>query len=392
MKPQINLEYSKMVEKRIKTFEEKDKVRPRNKELVLKFVENAIREGIGERRIVKYFGVFKNIDNLLGKDFDKAIRKDIELLVGKIATSKYEAWTKWAYRVMIKKFYKWLEGRNEEYPEKVKWIKSKQGPCKITVPEDLITREDLKKLIETCTSDRDRCIVALLYESGFRIGELLGLKIKDIDFNSDPVKILVNAEKTKTKRRVPIVESVGYIARWIQSHPDKKPQSRLFVNCGKYAGNSMSAHCVRKVLKRLKENLNNGKKLNPHLFRHSRATELANHLTEAQMNKFFGWANGSDMPSVYVHLSGRDIDNAILNLYGKGNREEKLQGKLTPRLCPRCKENNLETDTLCLNCGLPLDEKTRMEFMNKARHMQPIYEKIEELIEAKIKEILSLKT
>jgi integrase/recombinase XerD len=43
---------------------------------------------------------------------------------------------------------------------------------------------------------------------------------------------------------------------------------------------------------------------------------MANYLTEAQMNVYFGWTQGSDMPGVYVHLSGRDIDDAVLNANG----------------------------------------------------------------------------
>ncbi|MEA3378864.1 MAG: hypothetical protein U9Q69_04460 [Nanoarchaeota archaeon] len=39
------------------------------------------------------------------------------------------------------------------------------------------------------------------------------------------------------------------------------------------------------------------KKHNPHTFRHSRASYLANYLTEFQMNQYFGWVQGSDMPS-----------------------------------------------------------------------------------------------
>jgi len=39
------------------------------------------------------------------------------------------------------------------------------------------------------------------------------------------------------------------------------------------------------------------------------------------MCEYFGWIQGSDMPSTYVHLSGRDIDNAILRIHGKLPKE-----------------------------------------------------------------------
>ena len=50
---------------------------------------------------------------------------------------------------------------------------------------------------------------------------------------------------------------------------------------------------------------------------------MANYLTEAQMNVYFGWTQGSDMPGVYVHLSGRDIDDAILKANCVVNKNAK---------------------------------------------------------------------
>jgi integrase/recombinase XerD len=71
--------------------------------------------------------------------------------------------------------------------------------------------------------------------------------------------------------------------------------------------------------------------------RHTRATELANILTEAQMKEHLGWVPGSDMPSTHVHLSGRDVDGAILKPYGIAvDEESKVKIALTLTKCPRC--------------------------------------------------------
>jgi hypothetical protein len=84
------------------------------------------------------------------------------------------------------------------------------------------------------------------------------------------------------------------------------------------------------------------KNLHPHLFRHSRATYMANFLTEAQMNAYFGWVQGSDMPAVYVHLSGRDIDDAVLKANGimkSENEPEKIDTDNSDLVCDM--ENNI---------------------------------------------------
>ena len=52
------------------------------------------------------------------------------------------------------------------------------------------------------------------------------------------------------------------------------------------------------------------KRVNPHSFEHARASNLANVLTEAQMKEYLGWVGDSKMAATYVHLSGRNVDNA----------------------------------------------------------------------------------
>jgi len=87
------------------------------------------------------------------------------------------------------------------------------------------------------------------------------------------------------------------------------------------------------------------KRVNPHNFRHSRATRLANHLTEAQMSHFFGWTQGSKMSATYVHLSGRDVDAAILESYGIKAQQQTEANKLAPRKCDQCQAENPATNT-----------------------------------------------
>jgi integrase len=67
------------------------------------------------------------------------------------------------------------------------------------------------------------------------------------------------------------------------------------------------------------------KRLYTHLLRHTRATELASILTEVQLKELLGQVQGSDMPSVYVHLSGRDVDNALLKAHGLTQNKRRLK-------------------------------------------------------------------
>jgi hypothetical protein len=93
-----------------------------------------------------------------------------------------------------------------------------------------------------------------------------------------------------------------------------------------------------------------------HGFRHSRATHLAEHLTEQQMKKYLGWSAGSDMPATYVHLSGKDIDNAIKVMHGIEDLDTPID-IMKPGKCPRCQEMNPPKATYCFKCGLILTKE-----------------------------------
>jgi len=92
---------------------------------------------------------------------------------------------------------------------------------------------------------------------------------------------------------------------------------------------------------------------------------MANHLTEFQMNQYFGWIQGSGMPSTYVHMSGREVDSAILAMNGIQTETKKEESKLQPRICPRCDTINSADSKHCNKCGGILDLKTIMELEQK---------------------------
>ena len=108
------------------------------------------------------------------------------------------------------------------------------------------------------------------------------------------------------------------------------------------------------------------KRVNPHSFRHARATHLANHLTDAQMKEYFGWVQGSEMATVYIHLSGRDVDNALLTkVYGIEKPRDDEKDRFSPVQCSRCGRNNPPTFRFCGLCGAPLSEEAAVEIVQR---------------------------
>jgi ribosomal protein S27AE len=159
---------------------------------------------------------------------------------------------------------------------------------------------------------------------------------------------------------------VPYLAAWLSDHPIKNDkEAPLWVNLGNYHHlRQINYVRIRSLLQYTAERAGVKKRVNPHSFRHARATFLANHLTEFQMNQYLGWVQGSNMPSTYIHMSGKNTDAALLRMHGIKVDESK-EVKLAIKKCPRCTMTNASTATFCVRCGGVIDEREAAELDEK---------------------------
>jgi len=330
-----------------------------NKATILEFHQHCLTNGYSLARTIKYITTLRTFARMLDKPFEEAAKEDILGLVQKIEQSHYSDWTKHDYKAMLRIFYRWLR-QTEELPEEVKWIKPGKRRKQV-LPEELITEEEVKRLVESSSHPRDKALVLVLYESGCRPGEILTLRIKHVQFDEYGAVLIVNG---KTGHRgVRVIASAPALATWIDNHPHKNnPEAPLWVSIGvRNNGLILKYGAAKDVLKQLAIKAGIKKRVYPYLFRHSRATRLANALTEAQLKQLFGWVQDSRMASTYVHLSGRDVDSALLKLHGIETEKEEGEPRLSIVICPRCKNKNSPSSKFCNACGLCLGMETAMK-------------------------------
>jgi len=350
--------YEKKIENVLRRIKESS-IDDDSKEKILEFYDELLAQGYSKARILKYLDTLCRIAVMLGKSFVEANKDDIACFVRKIEAKDYSEWTKHDYKVILKLFYRWLRGA-EEYPEEVRWIKPRVKNNNL-LPDGLLTEEEVKGLAEAAGNPRDRALVLVLYESGCRVGEILSLSIKNVQFDEYGAQLIVSG-KTGS-RRVRIIFSAPRLAQWIENHPLRNdPDAPLWVSLGTRDRNeALTYGAAKSVIKDLASKASIRKRIYPHLFRHSRATYLANHLTEAQMKHMFGWVQSSKMAGTYVHLSGRDVDKPLLKLSGIRSDEDQEHEKFQVRFCPRCKTRNSPDSKFCNSCGLCFDVKSTMQ-------------------------------
>jgi len=264
----------------------------------------------------------------------------------------------------IMNFFKWLYNINNiEYkgdnPDVVSHM-SKKAPRKVLLPTAMLTLVEVRALVEACHKIRDKTVLMMLYEMGCRARELTQLKIKDVVWSTHSVDVTI--QKSKSRPRVnTLIDSFVYLQEYMNRHPFRgNGEAPLFVNLSNAQfGRALLYQGLTSIIRTSRKRARISKKIHPHLFRHSRATELARKgWTEAELREWFGWSPTSDMVTVYVHIGQSDVKNKVLREGGLLDDEEtaeQLQEKvaLKTKMCVRCGKKN-PADALTCHCGMGL--------------------------------------
>jgi integrase len=339
-----------------------------------------LERSINTRTELRYYYCLCRLQKYTKKPFNTLSRKELEDAILKVKDNK-----KWSARTVdtvlftVKSFFRWLN-------VDVSWIRRKRKYELQKLPEDLLTEDDVLMLIRTADHIRDKALISVLYESGMRAGELLNMSIKDIVF--DDLGAIARVSGKTGDRRIRLVFSASYLRNWIDKHPLRNNRdASMWVGIGNRGKREpLQYKQLSERLRGLAIKCKIKKPVNPHHFRHSRASFLAKFLTESQLKVFFGWTQGSGMAQVYVHLSGRDVDDALLSkVFGLKKLEEAGRPKLVHTFCLRCKEPNSPEHSVCQRCSFPLEAKAveayETSIKNSASQMVDLMKQVKELQE-----------
>ncbi|MFQ6107151.1 MAG: tyrosine-type recombinase/integrase [Thermoplasmata archaeon] len=246
----------------------------------------------------------------------------------------------------------------------VAWIKPRRIR-KVMMPSDMLTPQDVRELVQVADSFRDKAIIAVLYESGMRSSEFLSTRIGDVVFTHRYARFILHKEATDLKtgrREIPLINSVVLLQQHIESHPLRDDPNAPMWFSSKEPDKSITSTTLLKLLYKYSNVSKKFKKknINAHLFRHSRAYELAKRgWNEAQLRKFFGWTRTSNMPSYYAELSESDVMEKALQDAGIEEEAPEEENALAVKDCPLCMAQNDSTAMFCRSCGVPFAQSNR---------------------------------
>lgn len=301
---------------------------------------------------------------MLAKPFKEVTKKDMIAFISRFGEGR-KVKTVNNVKIAVKRFYKWLFDMEDvdDYPLCARWMKPMSVKSLIQ-PEQLITKEEVERLLSECRNQRDRAIIMLIYERGMRPHELLAMKVGDVTPTEYGVSIMVNGKTGP--RPLPCIDSGPDLQLWLNMHPLRDDKDApLWVSVQGKQVRTLAYDGFKSILRRLLKRSGIKRRVWPYLFRHSSLTRLAKRkLPPATLGKVAGWVPGSRMPATYVHLAGADVEDALLR--EAGIKPEKVEeDQLKAIICPRCKSLNPPGSKFCRNCSLILDVKTALEVQER---------------------------
>ncbi|WP_026452011.1 site-specific tyrosine recombinase XerD [Aequorivita capsosiphonis] len=184
---------------------------------------------------------------------------------------------------------------------------------------DTLAIEEIDKLIAAIDlsskqGERNRAILETLYGCGLRVSELTDLKISDLYFDEDFIKVTGKGDK---QRLIPIgpttVKYINIYRKEIRVHQDIDSQAKdtLFLN---RHGKSLTRAMIFTIVKRLAKEAGIQKNISPHTFRHSFATHLLENGADLRAIQQMLGHESITTTEIYTHIDRKHLTE-VINLY-----------------------------------------------------------------------------
>ncbi|HEV2370435.1 MAG TPA: site-specific integrase, partial [Acidimicrobiales bacterium] len=258
-------------------------------------------------------------------------------------------------------FWRWrFETQGRDFPA---WLRIRLERWKpVAGPSDMLTRDEVALMAEHAQNFRDKAWIWTLFNSGCRPGEIYRLRIGDVvPHDEGYIELRVTREKGSAPEPAPVYEdAVPALLAWLAAHPRGKELSApMWVDIGGHrVGRIATYRAMYKALEAAAQRAKIAKHVTAYALRRSRLTMLAKDpaISTSILEKVAGWVPGSKVAQHYVHLSGKDVINALNARYGvqaADPRDSPLPTR-TPSRCGRCKMVNPAGAAYCMTCGGPL--------------------------------------
>ena len=188
------------------------------------------------------------------------------------------------------------------------------APKRERVLPAFVREDDMNRLLDSpemwddsFEGRRDRLIVMMFYNTGFRLSELLGLNDTDVNLSAQVIKVTGKGNK---QRMVPFGDELLHLINIYREERDGltgNPEGAFFVNA---KGERLKNFQVRGMVKRQLALVTAQRKRSPHVLRHTFATTMLNHRADLESVKELLGHERLSTTEIYTHTTFEELKKA----------------------------------------------------------------------------------
>lgn len=221
----------------------------------------------------------------------------------------------------LKSFFNYLLFEGEIHSSPINDIESPKIENKL--PE-VLTEDEIKRLISSVNLDsefgqRNKAIIEVLYGTGIRVSELVELKLSNIFFKENILKVTGkgNKERFVPLGKIAIIEIKKYLNNRDKLKINSKFSDILFLN--RY-GRQLTRSMIFKVINDSSKNAEIDKKISPHTLRHSYATHLLKNGADLRTIQLILGHESITTTEIYTHLDTFHLEDVLKKYHPRENK------------------------------------------------------------------------
>ena len=223
----------------------------------------------------------------------------------------------------LKSFFNYLLFEGEIHSSPLNDIESPKIENKL--PE-VLTEDEIKRLISSVNLDsefgqRNKTIIEVLYGTGIRVSELIELKLSNIFFKENILKVTGkgNKERFVPLGKIALIEIKKYLNNRDKLKINSKFSDILFLN--RY-GRQLTRSMIFKVINDSSKNAEIDKKISPHTLRHSYATHLLKNGADLRTIQLILGHESITTTEIYTHLDTFHLEDVLKKYHPRENKNQ----------------------------------------------------------------------
>jgi len=166
---------------------------------------------------------------------------------------------------------------------------------------DVLTKEEVKRLFESCSNKKSKLMLSLIYACGLRVSEIVNLKINDLNFNEKTGKI--QQSKGKKDRVFNIPDRL--FKQLFKQTELQKGFGKEYLFSGK--NGKLSTRNIQKIVQTAVKKSGITKQVHPHTLRHSFATHLLEDGVDIRYIQGLLGHSSISTTELYTHISAQQL-------------------------------------------------------------------------------------